>query len=361
MSKSRAKLCFVLGTRPEIIKLSPVIHEAQRAKTPFFILHTGQHYDYRMDRIFFRELKVPFPKYNLHAGSGPHGTTTGKMLEGIEKILLKERPNYVLVQGDTNTVLAGALASAKLGISVAHVEAGLRSYDRKMPEELNRVLTDHMSDYLFCPTDLSARIAQGESISSQKIFVTGNTIVDAVRSLSAPASATLKKFGLQKNKYILLTAHRPANVDTVGNLRTLFRGVAEIVRQKHLQCIFPAHPRTVAMIKKLRITVPQRIALIPPTGYPELLALQKGAYMVMTDSGGIQEEACILKKKCLILRTNTERPETLAVGGAILLKKISSAEMVLAFHKLDKRNVHWRNPFGDGHAARRIIKILRGA
>jgi UDP-N-acetylglucosamine 2-epimerase (non-hydrolysing) len=220
------KVAIILGTRPEIIKMSPVIRELQTRRIGFFILHTGQHYSYNMDKVFFEQLELPGPKYNLEVGSGSHAKETGNMLMGIEHVLLKERPDVVLVEGDTNSVLAGALTTSKLHIKVGHVEAGLRSYDRNMPEEINRVLTDHCSDYLFAPTERAKAILLGEGIPEEKIFVTGNTIVDAVYQNLEIAKRTCKldvtpaasntehgTLNLEPSNYFLVTLHRQENVD----------------------------------------------------------------------------------------------------------------------------------------------------
>lgn len=354
-----AKICFILGTRPEAIKLYPVIKVAQQKKIAFFIIHSNQHYDYEMDAIFFKELGLPEAKYNLGIGSGLHGVTTGAMVAGIEPILLKEKPSHVLVQGDTNTVLAGAIAASKLSfIKVCHVEAGLRSYDREMPEEINRVIADHVSDFLFCPTMKAQRIAIGEKIPKRKIFMVGNTIVDAVLGISGRKTGILKNIGEKYGSYVLLTAHRPSNVDNPLNLKAILTGVAEASLGAQKGVVFPAHPRTSVAIKKYKIKIPEGIKMISPVGYADMLTLQKNAYMVLTDSGGIQEEACILKKKCLILRKNTERPETLEVGGSMLLKEITAREITKKFKKLDSKKVGWKNPFGDGKAGIRIISAL---
>lgn len=354
------KFCFILGTRPEAIKLYSLIGVVRKAGINFFILHTGQHYDYRMNEIFFKELGLPKPKYYLGVGSGGHGEVTGLMLQKIEPILVKEKPTHVFVQGDTYTVLAGALAAAKIAnIKICHVEAGLRSYDREMPEEINRIIVDHISDYLFCPTEKAAQIAVSEKISPSKVFITGNTIVDAVVSISKKKSRILDKLNIKPNKYILLTMHRPSNVDNKKNLREIIGGINRICLNKRVPCIFPVHPRTLAMIKKFKISIPVSITITPPLGYIDLIGLEKASYMIFTDSGGIQEEACILKKKCVILRKNTERPETLDVGGAMLLNRLSSENIVSRFSLLDRKKVQWRNPFGDGRAAEKIISILK--
>jgi len=222
------KISIVLGTRPEIIKMSPIIRLCERLALDYFVLHTGQHYSYNMDRVFFEQLELPSAKYNLDVGSGSHAEQTGRMLIAIEKVLQKEEPDVVLVEGDTNTVLAGALATVKLGIQVGHVEAGLRSYDREMPEEINRVLADHSSDYLFAPTEKSKQILLGEGINEEKIFVTGNTIVDAVfqnLGISKSKRNVLNDLGLTSGDYILATVHRQENVDIECRLRGIVGGL----------------------------------------------------------------------------------------------------------------------------------------
>jgi UDP-N-acetylglucosamine 2-epimerase (non-hydrolysing) len=237
------KLCFVLGTRPEIIKLSPVIRECTKRKIPFFIMHTNQHFSKNMDSIFFSELELDPPKYNLGiSNESLHGKMTGLMLEQIEEILLNEKPNIVLVQGDTNSALAGALAAAKLQMPVAHVEAGLRSYDHSMPEETNRVIADHVSTYLFAPTKTQKMILIGEGIDKTKIFVTGNTIVDAINENLIIAKKKVIKTILED--YILLTMHRPSNVDNKKILQVQIDNLTKLSREFRLPIIFPIHPRT---------------------------------------------------------------------------------------------------------------------
>lgn len=225
------KIAIILGTRPEIIKMSPLIRECEMQGIGYYILHTGQHYSFEMDRVFFEELKLPVPKYNLDVGSGSHGEQTGKMLAGIEEILLKDMPDIVLVQGDTNTVLAGALAASKLHIKVGHVEAGLRSFDRSMPEEINRIVADHISDYLFAPTENSKGHMLDEGIPEEKIFVTGNTVVDAVYQnleISKQTRHTLSKLKLKKGEYFLTTVHRAENTDNKERLSSILNGFEQI-------------------------------------------------------------------------------------------------------------------------------------
>jgi len=354
------KISVILGTRPEIIKMSPIIRYLKDISLDFFILHTGQHYSYEMERIFFQELELPDADYNLEVGSGTHGQQTGKMLNGIEDVLLQEKPDVVLVQGDTNTVLAGALAAAKLGIKVGHVEAGLRSFDRSMPEEINRVVADHLSDYLFAPTVTAQQNLLQEGISSDNIFVCGNTVVDALFQnigISESKLSVLDDLGLQKEGYFLVTAHRQENVDNEGRLNDIVNGLLDLHRQYDIPIIFSAHPRTINRLAEFDITLPEGIRIIEPPGYLEFLQLEKNAKLVLTDSGGVQEETCILRVPCVTLRNNTERPETIEVGSNILVgtnpsKILNGVSMML------KQSRNWVNPFGDGKAAEKIVSAL---
>lgn len=352
---------IVLGTRPEIIKLSPIIRECERRSIDYFILHTGQHYSYSMDKIFFEQLELSDAKYNLDIGSSSHGEQTGKMLVGIEKILQNEEPDIVLVQGDTNTVLAGALAASKLGIKVGHVEAGLRSYDRRMPEEINRVLADHCSDYLFAPTEKSKHILLEEGIWNDKIFVTGNTIVDAVCKNVKIAESTvnvLKELHLKPKGYFLLTLHRQENVDDKERFEGILKGLELISNEFGLPIIFPIHPRAKKRMTEFNI-LSKDIILIEPIDFLRFLQLEKNAMLVLTDSGGVQEETCILKVPCVTMRDSTERPETLEVGSNILAG--TDPEKILECTKkmTIKRN-NWINPFGNGKSSEKIIDILEG-
>ncbi|MBW2994828.1 UDP-N-acetylglucosamine 2-epimerase (non-hydrolyzing) [Candidatus Woesearchaeota archaeon] len=357
----KKRVCIILGTRPEIIKMSPIIRLLEKKKNNYFILHTGQHYSYGLDNVFFKELNLPKPKYNLGVGSGSQAEETGKMLVRIEKVLRKEKPDIVLVEGDTNTVLAGALAAKKLNIKIGHVEAGLRSYDERMPEETNRTLTDHTSDYLFCPTKLEKTILVDEGIEKSKIFVTGNTIVDAVQyniKLAKNKSNVLKKFKLAKGNYFLVTIHRAENTDSRKNLSMILKCMKKIYEKYKLPLIFPAHPRTVKMIKKDKLKLPDGLIVIDLQGYLEFLFLEQNAKLILTDSGGIQEEACILKIPCVTLRDSTERPETVTVGANILAH-LNPKEVMRAVNKKLKQRRNWKNPFGDGKTSERILRIIK--
>jgi UDP-N-acetylglucosamine 2-epimerase (non-hydrolysing) len=355
------KVCIILGTRPEIIKLCSIIRQCEEYKLPYFIIHTGQHYSYNMDEIFFQELELPQPRYKLDVGSGSHGKQTGIMLEKIEAVLMEERPSFVIVEGDTNTVLAGALAAVKLQMPVVHVEAGLRSYFREMPEELNRIIVDHISDYLFVPTDKARQNALKEGISADKIFVTGNTIVDAVYQnveLSKKRESILSSLGVKEGGFFLVTSHRQENVDVKDKLEGIFSGLKKIYEEYKLPMIYPIHPRTKKMMDSFGISQFDGINFIEPVGFVQFLQLESGAKLVLTDSGGVQEECCILKVPCVTLRDNTERPETIDVGANIL----AGTDPVKIFEgakKMLSKKREWKNPFGDGTAAKIMIDILR--
>lgn len=352
------KISIILGTRPEIIKLSPIIRECQKQQLDFFIIHTNQHYSENMDAVFFKELELPQPKYNLGVGSGLHGEMTSKMLSGIEKVLIEENPDWVIVQGDTNTVLAGALAASKLQIKVGHVEAGLRSYDRTMPEEINRILTDHISDALFCPTKKQADIIKEEGINKKNIFVTGNTIVDAVYQNLKLIKKHLELCHYKEESYFLLTTHRPSNVDQKETLENIIRAVENISKKYNLFTYFPIHPRTRKQMEAFEIkSNPKYIKIIDPVGYLEMLALESNAKIILTDSGGIQEEACILKIPSVTLRDNTERPETIEAGASILTGP-DKQKIISAVQKMINKNREWTNPFGDGKSAALILKTM---
>lgn len=351
---------IVLGTRPEIIKMSAVIRLFEQRKLNYFIIHSNQHYSPNMDAVFFEELQLPQPRYNLGIGSADHGNQTGRMLVKIEEILLKERPSVVLSQGDTNTVLAGILAAAKQDILTGHVEAGLRSYDRRMPEEKNRVICDVLSDYLFAPTGLQEKILLKEGISEEKIFVVGNTIVDAVmhhKDISNRSSTILDKLSLESDQFVLVTAHRALNVDTKQALKRLVDLIDALPQLTGRAVVYPIHPRTKAKLNKYDLSF-SNVTLIEPVGYLDFLQLEQHAHLIITDSGGIQEEACILQVPCITIRENTERPETVTVGANRLVGlDLDALKEAIAFHEKKARD--WKNPFGDGHTAERILEVIQ--
>lgn len=353
-------IAVVLGTRPEIIKMAPIIRECHRRGLSYFVLHTGQHYSYEMDRVFFEELELPLPEYNLDVGSGDHGEQTGKIMAGVESVLKKELPDVVLVQGDTNTVMAGALAAAKLHIKVGHVEAGLRSHDRSMPEEINRVVADHISDYLFAPTEVARKNLLVEGISDDKITITGNTIVDSVYQnleIARRKVRVLEALGLTSREYFLATVHRAENVDDKSRLDEILRGIKRISRDFSLPVVFPVHPRTRKMVQEFGLDF-DGIRAIDPVGFLDFLQLEANARLALTDSGGVQEETCILGVPCVTLRDNTERPETLEVGSNVLTGA-DAVQMVEKAKLMMQQGNGWKNPFGNGKSGNYIIDSMQ--
>ncbi|NJE06202.1 UDP-N-acetylglucosamine 2-epimerase (non-hydrolyzing) [Thermococcus sp. M36] len=361
------KPAFVFGTRPEIIKLAPVIRAFIERGVEPLLIHTGQHYDYEMSAVFLEELELPPIDYHLEVGSGTQAEQTGLAMIKIERVLMKEKPDVTLVQGDTNTVLAGALASVKLKIPVAHVEAGLRSLDRTMPEEINRILADHASEVLFAPTEDARKNLEREGIT-ENVYVTGNTVVDAVlqnAEVAEKKSDVLERFGLKPKEYILITAHRAENTDSRENLKRL----VEILEGLPIEAIYPMHPRTRNRLKEFdlwdRISSIENLTITKPLGYLDFLRLEKNARLIMTDSGGIQEEAIILNVPCLTLRYNTERPETVEAGGNILVglekeRVLRYLNKLLEDEEFYLKMANAPNPFGDGKAGERIVEILLG-
>ena len=353
------KIAVVFGTRPEIIKMAPVIKELGKRKAEFFVVHTNQHYTEYMDAVFFRELKLKKAKYNLGIGSMSPGKQTGKMISAIENVLIMERPGIVLVEGDTNTVLAGAIAAKKTGIMVGHVEAGLRSYDMEMPEELNRIMVDHISDLLFAPTTQSRENLLAEGIPRERIFVTGNTIVDAVRQNSGISkNGILARHSLEKKGYILVTLHRQENADNRQRLSRILKGIGMAGKGTGMKVVFPLHPRTAKMAKKFGLKMPPNAEIIEPPGYLDFLALERNASLILTDSGGVQEEACILGTPCVTLRDSTERPETLEVKANVLAGADSGKILRLSRKMLAKKG-RWKNPFGNMATEKIVERLLR--
>jgi UDP-N-acetylglucosamine 2-epimerase len=353
-------ILFVLGTRPEIIKLSPVIDACSTSGLGVCTVHTGQHYADEINGRFFRDLGMRAPDRHLDVGSLPASVQVAQMLERLDKVLEEVRPAMVVVQGDTNSTLAGALAANRRRIPLAHVEAGLRSYDRRMPEEHNRILVDHLSDLLFCPTELQATILRREGFGSG-VHVVGNTVADAVRRCLGGAPTTdgvLARFGVAERRYAFLTLHRAENVDDRNTLQTILHGVAHAADEAGLTVVFPVHPRTAQLFARFGIGLAPCFRQVPPIGYRECLALQAGARVVLSDSGGLQEEAAILQVPCVTLRTSTERPETLDGGGNILAG-VDAAGIARAVERSLLAGPGGPHPYGDGHTAERIVSVLR--
>jgi len=336
------KIVTILGARPQFVKaavLSRIISKYNTIEE--VIIHTGQHYDANMSAIFFEEMKIPKPKYNLEVKGLSHGAMTGQMLLKIEEILLKEKPDIVVVYGDTNSTIAGVLAAKKLHIKVVHVEAGLRSFNMKMPEEINRILTDRISDLLICPTDTAIENLEKEGFSTlpSKVVKCGDIMKDAVEfysEISAKKSSIISKLNLQFNEFVLATIHRQENTDSIENLKSIFEGLQEINKIK--QVVLPLHPRTKAMLKKYNLNY--NIATIEPVGYFDMLELLKNCNLVITDSGGLQKEAFFNKKHCVIAREETEWVELVSNGFAKIVGS-SSSKMVDAFENLQNSSTNF--------------------
>jgi len=355
------KVAVILGTRPEIIKMSSIIRECAARGLDCLIVDTGQHYDYEISQVFFETLHLPPPHYQLRVGSGTHGQQTGQLLTEIERVLLAEKPDVVLVQGDTNTVLAGGLAASKLRIIVGHVEAGLRSLDRNMPEETNRLLTDHLADVLFAPTPEATENLLAEGIPADRIFMTGNTIVDAVLQHLAIAereSHVLEELHLSEGNYFLSTVHRSENVDCRERLVAILDSFRAVCERFGLPLVLPIHPRTRKMLHTFGLVMPVQVIPVEPLGYLDFLQLEANAKMILTDSGGVQEEACILRVPCVTLRDNTERPETVRVGANIVAGVQPEGVVTCAGRMLSVPR-DWPNPFGDGKSCSRILDIIQ--
>lgn len=355
-------LAIVLGTRPEIVKLAPIVAECRARNQPFVLIHTGQHYSETLDGVFFETLGLPLPDYNLEVGSGSQGRQTGTMLTRIERVLSETDPDVVLVQGDTNSTLAGALAASKLNIPVGHVEAGLRSFDPEMPEEINRRLTDHLSEFLFAPTTHSAANLRREGLDPGQITVTGNTVVDALteyRDLAAAKSSILADLGLGDEEYALLTLHRAENVDDPERFASILDGVDRYATSAGMEIIYPIHPRSAERLEEFGLDVPPTIHTVDPVDYLDFLHLEARAAVVFTDSGGVQEETCILGTPCVTLRYSTERPESVFVGANVLAGT-QPEDILEAGHRMRAKDGRWSNPFGDGTAAAQILDELAG-
>lgn len=353
---------FVLGTRPEIIKLAPVIRVATReSDINSKIIHTGQHYSEKLDNVFFEQLDLPAPDLNLGVGSNSHGEQTGEMIIRIEDALTNEQPDAVLVQGDTNSVLAGAIATDKLPILLGHVEAGLRSFNREMPEESNRRVADHLSDQLYAPTQNAKQQLLDEGISPDRIHVTGNTIVDAVQQnqeIAVRQSSVLEENDLTDTEFGILTAHREENVDDPEQFERLLEGVSRTGQELGLRMLYPIHPRAADRLERFELTVPDTIELISPQRYNDFLTLESNAELIVTDSGGIQEEACILSVPCVTIRDQTERPETVSVGANRIVGT-DPDRIVDGALEMSSTDRNWDNPFGSGAAGEKIVDCIR--
>ncbi|MNK22777.1 UDP-2,3-diacetamido-2,3-dideoxy-D-glucuronate 2-epimerase [compost metagenome] len=352
------KIVTVVGARPQFIKASALSREFKDQGVDEVLVHTGQHYDENMSDIFFSELGIAPPRYNLEVKSSLHGEMTGRMLEGIEHVLLVEKPSWVVVYGDTNSTIAAALAAAKLNIPVAHVEAGLRSFNRTMPEEINRVLTDHLSTLLFAPTWVSKDNLIREGIEQKKIEVVGDIMFDVSLHYGGNSQACLKKNGLKEKEYILATCHRQENTNDERKLRAIFEALVHV--STLIPVICPLHPRTKKYLSGAEWFKPgENFKIIDPLGYIDMVALEKSAKMIVTDSGGVQKEAFFHKVPCITLRDETEWVELISSGWNILTPPQSKEivqNAILANLELRGQDL---NLYGDGCTAKHIVKSLK--
>lgn len=354
------KIITILGARPQFVKaavLSRII--SKYGEIEEVIVHTGQHYDQNMSDLFFEEMQIPNPKYNLEVNGLNHGAMTGQMLSKIENLLLDEQPDLVVVYGDTNSTIAGALAARKLHIKIAHIEAGLRSFNMNMPEEINRILTDRISDLLLCPTDFAMDNLNNEGFSSMpiKIVKCGDIMKDAVQyygGMSAQKSSIIEDLGLHSNEFVLATIHRQENTDDLEKLTQLFESLEEIHKQKKV--IFPVHPRTKAILEKNHLRY--NIIMIPPIGYFDMLELLKYCDLVITDSGGLQKEAFFNKKHCIIVRDETEWVELVSNGFAIIAGS-DKEKIIKAFENFQKSSANFDVQLYGENVGERIYNELK--
>jgi len=350
------KVLTVIGARPQFIKAAAVSRKfGESAGVTEILVHTGQHYDANMSDVFFQELSIPAPAYHLGVGSGSHGAQTGRMLEKIEEVIQHERPDIVLVYGDTNSTLAGSLAAAKLHVPVAHVEAGLRSFNRKMPEEINRVLTDHMSHWLFAPTPSAVENLKREGIADERVFLVGDVMYD-VTLMVRDRLGSPERWGVVAGQYILATIHRAENTDDPVRLTAIFGGLCEIART--IPVVLPLHPRTKAALERVASVGSGNLKIIDPVGYLDMACLEKNARLVVTDSGGVQKEAFFHRVPCVTLRDETEWVELIELGWNHLVPP-TSANAVRAGIHLALEAVSRKTPpaelYGGGEAAARIV------
>jgi UDP-GlcNAc3NAcA epimerase len=355
-ASSAVTIASIVGARPQFVKAAMVSRALRCAGFTETLVHTGQHYDNNMSKVFFEELQIPKPDYNLGIGSGHHGSQTGRMLEALEKVLQREKPNWALVYGDTNSTLAGALAAAKLHIPVAHVEAGLRSFNRRMPEEINRIITDQLSTLLFAPTETAVRNLQREGIMDG-LHNVGDVMYDAVlahRELATNQSRILGSLNLRPRNYALATVHRAENTEDLQRLLEIFEALR--ILSQELPIVLPLHPRTRQALKSIPIVTNAQLILIEPVSYLDTLLLQSQARFILTDSGGVQKEAFFFRVPCITLRDETEWVETVDTGWNVVAG--TRRESIVQAARRAKAGRFDAYPFGDGNAAQNIAKVI---
>lgn len=380
------KIVTIIGARPQIIKaaaLSRAIRSRYSNKIQEIIVHTGQHYDENMSQVFFDELSIPRPDYNLHVGSATHGVQTAHMTEGIEDILMKEQPDYIVLYGDTNSTLAGAVAAAKIHVPIVHIEAGLRSFNKAMPEEINRIVCDHCSTLLFTPTKAGLENLKREgfpvdesgvstgstatpTIDNPKVYHCGDIMYDNslhFSELAESKTGIINRLNLNEKQYVLATIHRDSNTDQPERLNAIFTALIEL--SKEIRIVLPLHPRTAKLLKtnleaekQEQVFSTTNITLIPPISFLEMVALERHAQLVMTDSGGVQKEAYFFRKPCIILRPETEWVEIVQTGNAILADADEVRIMQAWKHFKDNPPCEFPEIFGDGHAAEFMLEKM---
>ncbi|MBN2789807.1 MAG: UDP-N-acetylglucosamine 2-epimerase (non-hydrolyzing) [Candidatus Delongbacteria bacterium] len=361
----KLKIINVVGARPNFMKIAPIHNLMLRTEgIEPYLVHTGQHYDEKMSKVFFEDLGMPEPDVYLKVGSGSHAVQTAKIMMEFEKVVLEQKPDIVLVVGDVNSTVACTLVAVKLGIKTVHVESGLRSYDNRMPEEINRLMTDVVADYLFVSEESGLENLKKEGVPDSKVFHVGNVMIDSLINNieAADHSDIMKTLGVEKEDYVLVTLHRPSNVDDEVNTKILIDTLKEV--SKKLKIVFPIHPRTLKNLEKFGImkgfSDNERIILTEPLGYLDFMKLMKESKLLLTDSGGIQEETTYLGKPCLTLRENTERPSTITQGTNILIPELNKEVILnhvddIISGRVKKGTVpkYW-----DGRTAERIVEIL---
>jgi UDP-N-acetylglucosamine 2-epimerase len=353
------KIVTVVGARPQFIKAAPLSRALRENAVSEVLLHTGQHYDEQMSSAFFRELELPSPDYNLGIGSSSHGEQTGAMLKGIEQILAAERPAWVVVYGDTNSTLAGALAAVKLGIPVAHVEAGLRSFNRSMPEEINRTITDHVSSLLFCPTATAVKNLRAEGITAG-VHLVGDIMYDSLRAnlgLAERRSDILACLDLRPKGYLLATVHRAENTDDPTTLVRILGALGELARAGHT-VVFPMHPRTRARVEAERLVLEPKVKVTEPVPYLDMLSLERGASVILTDSGGVQKEAVWLDVPCVTMRAETEWVETVRGRANVLAGTATESIVAATLRALTRRSRSRPAPPEGPGATSKILRAL---
>jgi UDP-GlcNAc3NAcA epimerase len=349
------RIVSIVGARPEFIQAAPVSRALRARGHEEVLIHTGQHYDYAMSEAFFRQLGLPSPDHNLGVGSGSHGAQTSDMLARLHGLLVAENPDWVIVRGDTNSTLAGALAAAKLNISLAHIEAGLRSFNRRMPEEINRIVTDHISDVLFCPTENAVKNVQQEGIRAA-VYQVGDVMYDAVlhnQELAQRNPTILEELDLSPKAYLILTVHRSDNTDNESNLREILLALCELDEQ----VIFPVHPRTRHAMERLNWSTPDHVLCTQPLTYFDMLMLVKYARLLLTDSGGLQKEAFFLRTPCVTIRRETEWVETIQAGWNTLVGADRN-RIIWAVKHFEPSQEYPQGLYGDGRTSERIVQIL---